>query len=127
MLREKIVASVSRRVMIIADSSKRVRRIGAFPLPVEVVQFAWRPIAEKIRALGAAPELRMTPYGQPFVTDEGNYILDCPFGAIADPAGLSRELHDIAGVVEHGLFVNLADTLIVGRSDGVDVIERPRP
>jgi ribose 5-phosphate isomerase A len=127
LLREKIVASLSRRVVIVADSSKRARRIGAFPLPVEVVQFAWRPIAERVRALGAAPALRMTPHGQPFVTDEGNYILDCPFGEIADPARLSRELHDIPGVVEHGLFVDLADTLIVGRRDGVDVIERPRP
>lgn len=126
MLREKIIASVSRHVIIIVDSSKRCRRLGAFPLPVEVVQFSWRPIAERIRALGSTPVLRMTPYGQPFVTDEGNYILDCPAGEIADPASLSRQLHDIPGVMEHGLFVGLASTLIVGHSDRVEVLERDR-
>lgn len=126
LLREKVVASLSKRVIIIIDSSKRTDKLGAFPLPVEVVRFAWRPISERIRRLGARPELRMTSCGQPFVTDEGNYILDCDFGVIEDPPALAQELNASPGVMEHGLFVNLADILVVGRKGGVDVVEAPR-
>jgi ribose 5-phosphate isomerase A len=126
LLREKLVASLSRRVIIIVDSSKRTNLLGAFPLPVEVVKFAWRPLTERIRELGAAPELRMTSPEQPFVTDEGNYILDCHFEQISDPHGLAQALNAMPGVMEHGLFVDLADMLIVGRSDGVELIEARR-
>jgi ribose 5-phosphate isomerase A len=125
LLREKVVASLSRRVIIVVDSTKWTDRLGAFPLPVEVVQFAWQPIAERIGQLGASPELRMTSYGQPFVTDEGNYILDCRFGVIEDPPALADSLNAMPGVMEHGLFVNVVDTLLVGRGETVDVIEAP--
>jgi ribose 5-phosphate isomerase A len=126
LLREKVVASLSRHVMIIVDSRKRTDRLGAFPLPVEVVRFAWRPLVERLRSLGTNPELRLTSREQPFVTDEGNYILDCDFGVIQDPQGLAAQLNALPGVMEHGLFVNLADTLIVGTGDGVEVIQSPR-
>lgn len=123
LLREKVLASLSKRVIIIIDSKKRANKLGAFPLPVEVVRFAWRPLEDRLRRLGCEPELRMTTSGQPFVTDEGNYILDCKFGVIEDPRGLAQELSSTPGVMEHGLFVNLADTLVVGQGDGVEVVE----
>jgi ribose 5-phosphate isomerase A len=124
LLREKIVASLSRRVVIIADSTKQVERLGAFPLPVEVVPFAWQPIAERLRRLGAVPELRTTEAGTPFVTDERNHILDCDFGTIEDPVRLAGTLNGLPGVMEHGLFVGLADVLVVGHGTGTRVIER---
>jgi ribose 5-phosphate isomerase A len=124
LLREKIVASLSRRVVIIVDSSKRVERLGQFPLPVEVVKFAWRPIAGQLSGLGAEVFLRRDASGVPFVTDEGNYILDCAFVAIEDPPLLAAALNAIPGVMEHGLFVDLAHTLLVGHEDEVLVVER---
>lgn len=124
LLREKIVASLSRRVVIIADSSKQMARLGGFPLPIEVVRFAWQPVAERLRNLGAQTHLRLDAEGSPALTDEGNYILDCDFGPIDDPANLDRTLNAMPGVMEHGLFVGLADVLIVGQHDGTRVIER---
>ena len=124
LLREKIVASFSRRVIIIVDSSKRVERLGAFPLPVEVVSFAWRPIAERLQGLGAVSHLRTDEAGTPAMTDEGNWILDCDFGLIDDPPALAQMLNAIPGVMEHGLFVGLADVLVVGQRTDVLVIER---
>jgi len=124
LLREKIVASLSRRVVIIVDSHKQVQRLGAFALPVEVVQFAWRPLAERLGELGVQPVLRPGRDGHPLVTDEGNYILDCAFGRIEEPAALAARLNAMPGVVEHGLFVGLAHTLIVGSGEGTKVIER---
>jgi ribose 5-phosphate isomerase A len=124
LLREKIVASFSRRVIIIVDSGKQAEKLGAFALPVEVVRFAWQPIAERLRGMGAEPRLRTDDAGVPLVTDEGNYILDCDFGTIDDPPGLARELDSVSGVMEHGLFVGQADVLLVGRSAEVLVIER---
>jgi len=124
LLREKIVASLSRRVVIIADSTKRVSCLGTFPLPVEVVQFAWRPIAERLRDLDAVPELRTNADGSPFVTDEDNYILDCAFGKIEDPRSLARKLDAMPGVMEHGLFVGLADVLVIGQETDVVILER---
>jgi len=124
LLREKIVASLSRRVAIIVDSQKQVSRLGAFPLPVEVVQFAWRPLAQRLGDLGATPVLRLGPDGGAYVTDEGNFVLDCAFGRIDDPAALAARLDAMPGVVDHGLFVGLAHTLVVGRGDGTVVLER---
>ena len=88
---------------------------------MEVVQFAWQPLAERIGELGASPVLRRGPDGRPFVTDEGNYILDCGFGRIEDPAALAARLDAMPGVVDHGLFVGLAHTVIVGRGEGTVV------
>jgi ribose 5-phosphate isomerase A len=125
LLREKVVAAFSRRLVIIADSRKLVERLGAFPLPVEVVPFALRPVREQIAAWGGKPVLRLGDDRRPAVTDGGNHILDCSFGVIADPENLARRLDAVAGVVEHGLFLNMADTAIVGREAGVETIRRP--
>lgn len=124
LLREKVVASVSRRVVIISDSTKVVERLGRFPLPVEVVRFAWPVVAARLADLGAKPKLRTAPGDAPFVTDEGHYILDAGFGAIDDPERLAATIDGVPGVVGHGLFIGLAHTLVVGRDGGVDVIER---
>ncbi len=124
LLREKMVASASRRLIIVVDSSKRVPVLGKFPLPEEIVPFGWEVTARRIACLGGRPQRRMYPDGGPYVTDNGNYILDCAFGEIRDPAGLERSLKLLPGVVETGLFVGLADTVVVGLPDGVEVIQR---
>ncbi|MFQ5985528.1 MAG: ribose-5-phosphate isomerase RpiA [Alphaproteobacteria bacterium] len=124
LLREKVVASVSERIVIVVDSSKLVRVLGASPLPVEVAPFAWKVVAEHLRALGGSPELRRGSGGEAFVTEEGHYLVDCAFGRIGEPERLARALEALPGVVEHGLFLDLADVVVVGRSDGVEVMER---
>jgi ribose 5-phosphate isomerase A len=124
LLREKIVAAASAEMVVIVDSAKVKARLGAFPLPVEVIDFGWQVVARRVEALGARPTLRLGKDGRPFSTDEGHRILDCAFGTIADPAALGRALHEIPGVVEHGLFVGLATTVLVGRGGSVDVLTR---
>src|SRR5881396_1785065 len=119
LLREKIVASASKRMVVIADSSKQVSRLGRFPLPVEVIAFAETVIRKKIAALGASVKLRQYAYGNPFTTDEGHHILDCSFGEISDPPALARELKTMPGVVEHGLFISLATVALIGKGDQV--------
>ena len=119
LLREKVVASASRKMVVIADSSKQVSRLGRFPLPVEVIAFAETVIRKKIAALGASVKLRQYAYGNPFTTDEGHHILDCSFGEIADPPALARELKTMPGVVEHGLFIDLATVALIGKCDQV--------
>ncbi len=124
LLREKIVASASRQVVIIADSSKQVATLGKFPLPVEVIGFAQALIARKISALGANVKLRQGADGRPYVTDEGHHILDCNFGAIANPAGLARQLSAMPGVVEHGLFIGMAGIILVAKAGDVQELRR---
>src|ERR1700719_3275952 len=119
LLREKIIASASRQVVIIADSSKQVAVLGKFPLPVEVIPFARPLIARKITALGATVKLRQDAKGNPFVSDEGHHILDCSFGQIPDPPALARTLSDMPGVVEHGLFIDLATVVLVAKGENV--------
>ena len=119
LLREKIIASASRQVVIIADSSKQVAVLGKFPLPVEVIPFARPLIAKKITALGATVKLRQDAKGSPFVSDEGHHILDCSFGQIPDPPALARTLSDMPGVVEHGLFIDLATVVLVAKGENV--------
>jgi ribose 5-phosphate isomerase A len=126
LLREKIVASASRKQIIIADSTKQVAVLGKFPLPVEVIRFARPLISRKISSLGARVQLRMDRAGVPFVTDEGNHILDCHFGQIADPVALGRALNDMPGVVEHGLFINLASLVLMGKGNEVLELRRPK-
>jgi ribose 5-phosphate isomerase A len=121
LLREKIIASATRLEIIIADSSKQVFLLGKFPLPVEVIPFAETIVSKTISALGAAVQLRRDKAGAPLITDEGNHILDCHFGQIPDPPALARTLSEIPGVVEHGLFINLADVVLVGK--GSEVLE----
>jgi len=124
LLREKIVASASRQVVIIADASKQVPMLGRFPLPVEVVPFAQPLVARRIAALGAAVEIRRASSGSPFLTDSGNHILDCKFGTINDPSALAHVLDGIPGLVEHGLFINLASVVLVARGSEVEEIRR---
>jgi ribose 5-phosphate isomerase A len=117
LLREKIVARATETQIIVADESKLKAQLGAFPLPVEITPFGWQATRARIRNLGCEPQLRMTN-GDPFVTDNGNTILDCPFEAIPDPAELEKELRSIPGVVECGLFVALTDRVLIGKTDG---------
>ncbi len=124
LLREKIVASCAARFVVVADESKRVRHLGAFPLPVEVVPMAATPLGRRVAALGAEVVLRRDRFGEPFATDEGHWILDCAFGQITDPPALARSLEAMAGVVEHGLFVAMADEVILGGGDGVERLRR---
>ncbi len=124
LLREKIVASVSDRYVIIADETKLVKRLGGFALPVEVTPFALAVVTARLEAEGAKPVLRRVAGGDAMVTDEGHHLLDCAYGAIDDAPALARALTGIVGVVEHGLFVGMADAAVIGRDDGVEVIER---
>lgn len=117
LLREKIVADASKRLIVIVDESKLVRHLGKFPLPVEVVPFGFELTRRKLTRLGCEPKLRMAD-SRPYLTDNGNYIMDCAFGAILQPGRLAEELHRIPGVVEHGLFVGMAAEVVVGRADG---------
>ena len=129
LLREKIVAAVIDRLVVIADASKRVATLGAFPLPVEVVRFGLVATTNMVRDLAAEAgcagniALRMGRDGQPFVTDNGNYILDCAFGAIEDPEMLDEALKIVPGVVENGLFLGLADLAIVAGPGGILTLE----
>ncbi len=126
LLREKIVAQASQRRVIVVDDSKLSPTLGMRkPVPVEVVRFGWRRQAEYLHSLGAEVTLRVLTSGAPFVTDQGNLILDCAFGPIADPAGLAASIRARAGVVEHGLFVGLTSDLIVAGADGLRHHARP--
>lgn len=125
-LQEKMVAAASDRMIVIADEQKLVDRLGKFPLPIEVIPFGWKQVQRRVAALGCPhSEIRQRD-GKPFITDHGNYILDAHFGAIADAPALGIALHEIPGVVEHGLFIGLATTVLVGRADGtVQELHRP--
>jgi ribose 5-phosphate isomerase A len=121
---EKIVASATKQLVIVADESKQVPVLGKFPLPVEVIRFAQALVAKRIRELGADVQLRTGADGKPFVTDEHNHILDCRFGQIPDPDGLARTLSDMPGVVEHGLFIGMASVALFAR--GGEIVELRR-
>ena len=121
LLREIIVAQVSGRVVIVADRSKLSLHLGEhWPIPVEVLPFAWRSQARFLESLGATWRVRLMVDDRQFVTDSGNMILDCAFGPMADPAGLATILNARAGVVEHGLFIGLATDLVVAGPDGIE-------
>jgi ribose 5-phosphate isomerase A len=122
-LREKIVASLSDQMIVIAENKKMVEQLGAFKLPVEVVPFAAGALLPKMEALGAEPALRMRG-DDLFKTDEGNLIIDCAFGTINDPEELALTLSLMPGVVEHGLFINYADRVLVGTDQGVKSFEK---
>jgi ribose 5-phosphate isomerase A len=124
LLREKIIASASRQLVIITDSSKQVAVLGKFPLPVEVIPFAQSLIAKRIEALGATVKLRQNALGKPFISDEGHHILDCSFGQIPDPPALARTLSDMPGVVEHGLFIGLATAVLMAKGEKVTEFQR---
>lgn len=124
LLREKIVVSASERFVVVAEAAKKVERLGeGFRLPVEVVRFAWEDTARRLGALLPAPELR-SEGGEPYLTDEGHYILDCPLPEGSDPDALDVDLRRVPGVVEHGLFVGLAERALLGTPDGgVEVLQ----
>jgi ribose 5-phosphate isomerase A len=127
LLREKIVAAASGRMIVIADAGKRVKTLGAYPLPVEIDRFGAK--ATRLHVEAAARELglegQVAPReknGAPFVTDGDHFILDCAFGALPDPQALASRLSAIPGVVEHGLFIGLATTVLCAGEHGVDVL-----
>ena len=127
LLREKIVAAASDRLAIVVDQEKLVERLGEHtPVPVEVTQFGWQVTAIALARLGCTPERRYGAGEQPFVTDGGNFILDCRFGPISDPARVENELARIVGVVESGLFVARSALVFVAAPTGVEVLTPPR-
>jgi ribose 5-phosphate isomerase A len=124
-LREKMIAIVSKRLLIVVDQSKLTGRLGErAKLPVEVVQFGWQSTAKRLAALEMEPALRIDAEGMAFVTDGGNYILDCAFGKAAAAAELQTQLDATVGVVEHGLFIGLASEVVVGYPGGVKSLKR---
>lgn len=123
LLREKIVASMTIEEIIIADSSKYVEKLGKFKLPIEIIPFASKYVHSKIHELKGKGEIRLI-HNQPFLTDQGNHIIDVDFGFITNPTELSFALNEIEGVVGHGLFINLAQKVIMGSNDQVIVFEK---
>ena len=123
--REKIVASASRELIIVADDSKMVTALGEkSPLPVEVMPFGWKTVALKLQNLGAEPDLRCKG-GKPFKTDQGNYIFDCMFAAgITEPDAIGKLIDSIPGVVAQGMFLGMADRVIIASEGGARVLER---
>jgi ribose 5-phosphate isomerase A len=122
LLREKIVAAASERFVVVVDDEKLVDRLGErAAVPVEIVQFGWQATAAALAKLGAQPELRQTE-GRAFVTDGGNFILDCRFEAITDPQDVERQINMTVGVVENGLFVGRSSAVIVASDRGIDIM-----
>ena len=119
LLREKIVASASRRFAVVADSTKLVPTLGHFPLPVEVIKMALPLVQRQLAALGLKPSLRTQPDGNPYLTDEQNYILTCACNTIPDPERTAAQIRAIVGVVEHGLFLHMATSALVAGDSGV--------
>ena len=123
LLREKIVASASKRMFVIVDDSKIVDRLGSrAPVPVEVIPFGWQAVEKRLKDLGAVPTLRKNPTGEPFVTDGAHYILDCAFGPIAKVDELALALDRTVGIVEHGLFLGIASRVLIGKPSGIDTL-----
>ena len=123
LLQEKIVASVSKAEIIVVNRTKLVDQLGAFPLPVEVIPFGWQVVFNQLESLHGNPDLRLNK-GQPQVTDQGNYIIDCHLRKIENPKLLEHQLNMIPGVVENGLFINLCTKMILG--DGEQLIVKDR-
>lgn len=129
LLREKIVATASDRMIVITDASKQVETLGEFPFPIEVIPFGCRTTEDKIKRVAAdfgctGPiNRRADEYGEPFLTDSENFIYDCQFGTIPDPDGLEKALNMIPGVVDNGFFIGIATVAIVGTDDGTHLVE----
>lgn len=123
LLREKIVASTAKQLIIIVDETKLVTRLGAFPLPVEVTPFGWELTAQNIVKLGGDPTLRHMD-GETFISNNDNYILDCKFPEIENLEKLHNSLKLLTGVVETGLFINMADQVIAAKQDGIEILTK---
>ena len=119
LLREKIVASATKRFIVVADSTKVVKVLGKFPLPVEVIKMALPLVSNKLAALGLNPTQRLKADGSPYLTDENNYILTCNCHQIPDPAATAAAIRNIVGVVEHGLFLHMASLALIAGDGGV--------
>jgi len=128
LLREKIVASITHRLVIVADESKMVEKLGAggLPIPVEVVPFGWQSAGRRLSAIGAQWTQRMNPEGKPFITDGGHYILDCRFQTLDSARALQQRLDSMVGVVEHGLFLAMTSEAFIGRTTGEPIRLRSR-
>lgn len=125
LLREKIVAGAARRLVLIVDHTKLVDHLGRrWALPVEIVPFGWTVTAAALTALGARPVRRTHDDGAPFVTDGGHYILDCRFDPFPEPEPLATRIKSLVGVVEHGMFLGMAEAVVVGYPDRVEVLRR---
>jgi ribose 5-phosphate isomerase A len=125
LLHEKIVAAASKRMAVIADETKLVKRLGAVgSVPVEVVQFGWQATETRLRQLGGNPSLRVGVDAKAYVTDSGNFIIDCAFGAMEKPKEVAHHLDHVVGAVEHGLFLGFAWQVFVGGPDGVKILNR---
>lgn len=122
---EKIVDASADKFVVVVDESKMVEKLGAFPVPVEVIPQALRVVEEQIKNMGGAPDLRMAQRKDgPVITDNGNLVVDIDFGLIEEPRQLEIKLNSIPGVVENGIFSGIADEVIVGTKKGVDILER---
>ncbi len=119
LLREKIVASSAKRFIVVVDSTKVVEKLGRFPLPVEVIKMALPLVEHRLAELALNPQLRRHPDGSIYFTDEQNYILDCHAGAIEEPEETAAEIRGIVGVVEHGLFLGMAEMALIAGDEGV--------
>jgi ribose 5-phosphate isomerase A len=125
LLREKIVAASSSRMVVVADSSKLVKTLGELcSVPTEVVPFGWESTQKKLERLDAKPALRLAANGNPYVTDGGHYILDCTFGAMDDPKEIAHHLDHVVGLIEHGLFLKYATEAVIASADGVKMLKK---
>jgi ribose 5-phosphate isomerase A len=125
LLREKIVAASSKRMVVVADGSKLVKTLGELcSVPTEIVPFGWEATQKRLERLDARPVLRLAADQKPFITDGGHYILDCAFGAMADPKEIAHHLDHVVGLVEHGLFLKFATEAIVASADGIKILKK---
>jgi ribose 5-phosphate isomerase A len=123
LLKEKVVASLSKQEIIITDSTKKVELLGKFTVPVEVIPYAKNYVLAEIKKLNGAGKIRLVD-GKPLVTEQGNLLIDGDFGLIQNPAALAGQLTEIVGVVEHGLFINIATMVIMGVGDSTETFTR---
>ena len=125
LLREKIVAAASKRMIVVADETKLSGRLGSLvSVPVEVVQFGWEATQRRLSELGGKPALRLGKDGKSFVTDGGNYIIDCAFGPMENPKEIAHHLDHVVGSVEHGMFLKFASEVFVGGRSGVSILRK---
>ena len=125
LLREKIVASTSKRMAVVADETKIVKRLGSLvSVPVEIVPFGWEATERKLKALGGNPSMRLGADNKPYVSDGGHYIMNCAFEQMENPKEIADRLDHVVGVVEHGLFLGIATEAIVAGRDGVKFLKK---